>query len=94
MLFCREQAHKLVQRHRLQCTRIAARVEDARDLTAGQVSEQRGFEFSQQNRYALDAPLAMADRKIDRDFFGLAAVGEEHLHRVADVALVDRNSPW
>ena len=48
----------------------------------------RGLELPDQHRHALVAALPVADREIDRDTRRARAVPEEHLHRVADVALV------
>src|SRR3546814_6000953 len=57
-------------------------------LVLREVRTQRLFALVHQHRDTFAATLAVADRVIDRDLLRRAAILEEHLHRVADVALV------
>src|SRR3546814_8610621 len=52
------------------------------------MATQRCLELLQQHRDPFAAALAMTNRIVDRHFLGRRAVGEKHLHRIADIPFV------
>src|SRR5687767_4991279 len=80
----REQIGELVHRHRLEPLRVVAHVEDRVLLLHRKAPCEIGAELGFEQRYAVLAPAAMADRIFDADFRRAGAVLEEHLHRIRD----------
>src|ERR1700742_542268 len=81
---------QLVDRQRLEFPGIAEHLEDSRGLLRLEMPGDRLLELLHEHRHAFRTALAMADREIDVDTRRGCAVAEEHLDRVADVALVRR----
>jgi len=77
-----------VERNRGQRAPVGEHGVDRFGLPRVEMRRDAGLELLDQHRHAFRAALAMADGKIDLHALARRPVGEEHLHGVADVALV------
>src|SRR6187455_3461198 len=76
--------------HRVELCAVGEQRRDLARLLRREVRCDAALELLLENRDAFGAALAMTDRKIEVRALGRAAIAEEHLHGVADIALVSR----
>jgi hypothetical protein len=83
-----EQVDEFVHRRRFEPAGVERNVEDGALLLRRKASRQVGPELFHEQRNAVSAPAAMADRVLDDDFLQPAAVLELDRDRIGDRALV------